>query len=147
MILQFDSVYLNEVTRLFLNVYQREPWCDEWPSYETARIYLTEFIDNPHFIGYLLLDNANVIGGCFGHKKTWWQGVEFFVDEFFIDTNEQGKGYGTLFMNHIKADLSAKGFEAITLLTERGYPAEKFYKKNGFTDKSRTVFMVSSCDE
>jgi len=144
MIIPYDKKYLEAMTHLFLDTYQRDPWNDEWPSYDTANTYLTEFTDNPHFIGFIALEDEKVVGACFGHKKTWWEGVEYFVDEFFIDTNRQGKGIGSTLIEHIKRTLAEQGFKAILLMTERGYPAEKFYIKNGFKGSDTAVFMVAS---
>lgn len=144
MIVRMDTTRLDELTALFLKVYSEPPWNDEWPNFHTASTYLREFCDNPHFLGYMIEDNEHVIGASFGHTKTWWQGKEYCIDEFFIDTDSQGSGRGSRLMSFIKSDLSKQGVTAITLLTERGFPAEKFYVKNGFIIKDGTVFMVAN---
>lgn len=146
MIDRIQKVNLDEITALFLTVYQQPPWNDEWPDFYTAKTYLQEFYDNPSFIGYMVSENNRLIGACFGHTKTWWEGKEYFIDEFFITPDVQGQGWGSRFMKYIKTDLLSSDITTITLLTEKGFPAEKFYVKNGFTGRANTVFMVADCE-
>jgi len=66
---------------------------------------------------------------------------EFYIEEFFVSTDFQNKGYGTSILEFIKSDLKRKGVSSLTLLTEHGFPSEKFYEKNGFKQNNHLVFM------
>lgn len=59
--------------------------------------------------------------------------MEYYIDQFVIEYGSQGKGYGSKFIELIDTDIKNKGMNAIILNTEKGYPAEKFYLKNGFS--------------
>lgn len=140
---KFDAADLERCTHLFLKVYSGDPWYDEWPSYEMAETYLREYIENPCFKGYVVEIEEKLVGVCFGHTKTWWQGRECYIDEFYVDHAEQGKGIGSKLIDYVKEDLKQEGISCMTLLTERGYPAEGFYQKNGFRTKEDVIFMVN----
>lgn len=139
---QFEVANLDECTDLFLKVYAREPWNDRWESFQQARQYLLEFINNSAFTGFVVLDNTKIIGVCLGHLRSWWQGKEYYINEFFIDPEMQGKGIGTGFMTFIKENLKKQEIRTIVLITSKGYPAELFYKKNQFHESKSNIFMV-----
>lgn len=90
-----------------LKVYSREPWNDKWESFEQAREYILEFINNPVFTGFLACEDSKIIGVCLGHMRSWWGGKEYYMNEFFIDNEMQGKGIGTNFLEFIKKNLVA----------------------------------------
>jgi aminoglycoside 6'-N-acetyltransferase I len=139
---KFENSYLDECTNLFLNVYSVEPWNDKWESFEQARDYLLEFISNPVFSGYIACNDSKIIGVCLGHKRSWWSGKSYYMNEFFVDNDLQGQGIGTQFMNYIKKNLIEQGIKGIVLITEKDIPAEMFYKKNNFQVSQSNIFMV-----
>ncbi|WP_368732117.1 GNAT family N-acetyltransferase [Clostridium sporogenes] len=65
-------------------------------------------------------------------KKPWICGMEYYIDEFCIGDNFQGKGIGSLFLKDIEKLLYDEKVEGMILNTERDYPSCKFYEKNGF---------------
>ncbi len=138
----FEIANLGECTQLFINVYSREPWNDHWESFDQAGQYLLEFINNPAFQGFVVFDDTRIIGVCLGHQRSWWQGKEYYINEFFIDHEMQGKGIGTGFMEFVKKSLVEQGVKMIILMTHQGFPAEMFYKKNHFLESKSMIFMV-----
>ena len=74
---EFRKEDIDECTDLFLRVFNREPWNDEWESFDSAKEYLAEFIQNPSFQGFIASENGGIIGVCFGHQRSYWQGKEF----------------------------------------------------------------------
>ncbi len=76
-------------------------------------------------------------------QESWWQGDEYYIDEFYIDYSLQNMGLGTKLMNFVKESLKEDKIECITLLTEHGTPAERFYEKNGFSKKDENIFMFN----
>ena len=77
-----------------------------------------------------------------GHKRSWWNGNEYYMNEFFIDNDMHGKGIGTNFLDFIKKNLIDQSIKGIVLITEKGFPAEMFYKKNKFRESESNIFMV-----
>jgi predicted acetyltransferase len=139
---KFEISFLDECTNLFLKVYSAESWNDKWESFEQARDYLLEFINNPVFNGYIVRKDSKIIGVCLVHKRSWWSGNSYYMNEFFIDSDLQRQGIGTQFMNFIKRSLVEQGIKGIVLITEKGIPAEIFYKKNNFHESQSNIFMA-----
>ena len=55
------------------------------------------------------------------------------LEDYILSERVRGQGYGSHFMNQIKAYCKAKGFKRITLLTdEDNAGAQRFYEKNGY---------------
>ncbi len=137
----YKDTDIDEVVKLFLSVFGIEPWNDKWPDFETAKSYILENVQNPNFIGYVMIEDENIIGVSIGRVKTWWQGKEYLIEEFFIDNSYQGKGLGSKLMSFINNDLKKEEVKNIVLLTDKDTEAFKFYKKRGFKEKSDMIFM------
>lgn len=134
---------IKECSKLFFKVFTKAPWFDKWESLNTAEKYLSEFIYNPLFLGYVIEKDKQIVGASLGHTRSWYDGKEYCIDEFFIDDEIHGLGLGTKLMDGIKERISLNNINCIFLLTERGIPAEEFYKKNGFKIKENSLFMYS----
>ena len=144
-IVKYNKQYLNEIITLYIEVFSKEPWNDKWTS-ENCRTYLLEYINNPVFIVYLLLDNDIIIGCCFGHLKSWYTGKEFYIDEMFVKTEIQNQGLGTKLLNYVENDLRNHDIQRFTLLTMNNSPADKFYMKYGFKENNRLGFKIKNFD-
>lgn len=125
---------------LLLNVFSNEPWNDNW-TFEGAEKYLLDYIETPGFKGFVAEEENKIKGFIFGFRKRWWQGDEFYVNEMCVEIREQRNGIGTKLIKYLEASLITEGIENITLLTNRGIPAEEFYKKNGFSEIDRIIFL------
>ncbi|MFP7494548.1 GNAT family N-acetyltransferase [Terribacillus saccharophilus] len=121
----------------YAEVFNQAPWDEAWTA-ETALSYLIDFYHTPGFEGIIAVENEEVIGFLFGVKRKWWSGDEFFINEMCVRTDQQNKGVGKALMEHL---LKLTDAEAISLLTDRGLPAENFYKRNGFKEIERLVFL------
>lgn len=126
--------------KLLLNVFNNEPWNDSW-TFEGAEKYLQDYIETPGFKGFVAEEENKIIGFIFGFRKRWWQADEFYVNEMCVEISEQRNGIGTKLINYLEINLKTEGVENITLLTNRGIPAEEFYKKNGFSEIDRIIFL------
>ncbi|MNP38866.1 putative acetyltransferase [compost metagenome] len=136
----FERNDLLKCINTFISVFNQEPWNDEW-SAETAYQYLIDFTNTPGFIGVAAVEDEEIIGFIFGVSKRWWSGEEFFINEMCVRIKEQKTGVGTALMRYLMKKLDSAGISNITLLTDRGKPAEAFYKKIGFTEIDRLVFL------
>ncbi|MFD2872280.1 GNAT family N-acetyltransferase [Mucilaginibacter ximonensis] len=124
----------------FIKSYNSAPWNAQWTT-ETARLYLNEYLANPHFAGFILKDENDVIGAVCAHKKTWWTNKQLFIDEFFISPEKQRQGYGKLLMNQCAEYSRENGLELLVLMTNKYMPAYKFYNKTGYVNAEQFVFM------
>ncbi|MEO4052819.1 GNAT family N-acetyltransferase [Solibacillus sp. CAU 1738] len=131
---------LTKCTSTFIEVFNDEPWNDEW-TFTKAKKYLLDFYNTPGFLGVLAVENEEIIGFIFGVHRIWWSGDEFFINEMCVKLQHQNKGIGRLLLNHLITELDNSNISNITLLTDRGIPAEEFYKKSGFEEIERLIFL------
>lgn len=134
-----ESELLNCIAA-FIEVFNREPWNDEWEP-EKAKQYLLDFYHTPGFMGLVALEGEEVIGFLFGVKRVWWSGDEFFINEMCVTSSQQKRGIGKALLDRLLEELDTQKVTHISLLTDRGIPAEEFYKKNGFEEVERLVFL------
>lgn len=139
---RFNWEDLDKCTELFTRVFSADPWYDNWVSADQARNYLDELIENPVFQGFVAFEDSKMVAVCLGHRRSWWMGKEFFIDEFFVENEKQGNGIGTITLDIITDNLAMEGYTRLTLLTNKGIPAESFYLKNGFYNNLKRTVMV-----
>ena len=126
---------------ILCSVYNNEMWQCRWTD-DKAVEYLTDIFELKKFVGYVLEDGKEVVGGLFAHEKVWWNNSEIFVEEMFIRPKLQRKGYGTMLIRQIEKYVKENGFAGITLSTNKYAPAPDFYRKNGFADCGHVLFMA-----
>lgn len=141
---------LDACADLFVTVFNKEPWNDCW-TVELAMDYFRDIYNTPGFHGFVLeakaesLENfPRIIGFIIGTRKRWWSGDIFYLYEMCVDEAYQGKGIGKQLMSDTKMGLIEKGYTAIVLLTERIFPAARFYEKHGFMESTDTRFYFCS---
>ncbi len=105
---------------------------------------MKELIENPVFEGFLMCEDSKIVAVCLGHRRSWWMGKEFIMDEFFVETGRQGNGIGTKTVKSLVDILQEEGYTRLTLLTNRNIPAEIFYLKNGFYNNEKRTVMVKT---
>jgi aminoglycoside 6'-N-acetyltransferase I len=140
---QIRSITENDLpacAALLIDAYNREPWHNHW-TMDTAMRYLSEFLRAERFKGFLMEQDGRAVGAAFCHSRTWWTGDELYVDEFYIASDMQRKGLGGELMAALEAYVQEQGWNGITLLTNRHFPARDFYQKHGFSEAEHVVFM------
>lgn len=140
MINKFDVNDLNECAKIMMLVYNNELWQCRW-SFETAKAYLMDYIENKKFIGYTLRIDDSIKGAIFCHEKIWWNNNEVYIDEMFIAPDLQRQGYGTELLNAVENYIIEHRLAGFTLSTNRFAPAPRFYRKKGFSDAEHVLFM------
>ena len=136
----FERNDLLKCTKTFIHVFNQEPWNDEW-STETAKQYLLDYTNTPGFMGIIAVEGEEIIGFIFGARKLWWSGDEFFINEMCVNVEKQKTGVGSMLMKFLMKELDSDGVSYISLLTNRDIPAETFYKKYGFIEINRLMFL------
>lgn len=140
---RFSSDDVFQCVELFMRVFSSDPWFDNWLSFDYVNDYLNELILNPVFMGFVAREDSGEIAAvCFGHKKSWWMGKEFIIDEFYVKNDRQGKGIGSLLMDYMVDILSENDYKRLILTTNRNIPAQWFYIKNGFVNNENRVVMI-----
>lgn len=136
---------IDEIKDFFFNIFTREPWNDDWSDKIQLHAYITDLIGNSNSLALGLFENGNMVGLSMGSIKHWYSGTEYYIDEFCIKTEEQGRGLGKEFLGAIETFIIQKGIHHIFLQTERTTPAYSFYKKNGFFELENHVSFVKQC--
>lgn len=131
---------LSKCTETFIEVFNDAPWNDKW-TFSQAKKYLLDFYQTPGFLGVLAIENDEILGCILGVNRVWWSGDEFFINEMYVKQQQQNKGIGRALLNHLIKELDNNKINNIVLLTDRGIPAEEFYKKNGFEEIERIIFL------
>ena len=120
------------IRKLFRDVFENEPWNDDWSDEKQLDAYLMDLIgqDNSLTLGYW--DEEQLTGIAMGHIKHWYTGTEYYIDELCVSRSLQGRGIGSSFLKEIEAYLEEHGIVQIFLQTERTVPAFRFYQNRGF---------------
>jgi len=140
MIRAYKDDDLEQASIVLIKTFAEEPWNEEW-NMELTKTRIKELMSGPMSIGYVYEKNNIIVGVMCGRQTTYLYGKEYFIDEFCILPTEQGKGIGSQMIKQAKDELILRGFVDIVLNTEKGYPSEKFYKKNKFEIKESLIFM------
>lgn len=122
------------IKSFFKDVFMREPWNDDWSDDEQLHMYITDIMGNRNSLAFGLFEGEDLLGLALGNIKHWYTGTEFFVEEFCIKTEMQGKGLGTEFLRLLEESLREKEIKTIFLMTGKTMPAFAFYRKNGFEE-------------
>lgn len=140
--LPMNSSNLNRCVDLFIETFSAEPWNDVYDSREQVVKFFENYMNNNYFVGYVLKQQEEIIALSLGEKKPWINGLEYYIDQFCVSRELQGSGIGSYFLECIEVDIKEKGMNAIILMTDRGFPSEKFYKKNGFKECEEIIFLA-----
>ena len=142
LVVPYDSSMLQECIDLYQDVFSKEPWLENSNRDDVERFFLN-FMDGNIFIGYVGKSNDKIIAVSIGFLKPWIKGEEYYIDQFYVDYNFQGKGIGTLFLSNMKECLTEINIHAIILATKKGFPSYNFYLKNGFFQIDDLCFLGS----
>lgn len=141
-----ESSQIDEVKKLFRTVFMNEPWNDDWSNEEQLDNYMLDLTGNRNSLSIGLYDGDELIGVSLGSVMHWCTGAEYYIYEFFITTEHQGKGFGTEFIKDIIEYVKHMNVNHIFLQTERELPAYSFYKKAGFKELEGHASLVKMFD-
>lgn len=121
-----------ECVDLFIDTFTKEPWNDIYESRGQVVNFFNNHFNNNYFVGYVAMLNDKIVALSIGMKKPWIKGMEYYIDEFCVSYDMQGKGIGSWFIREIEEGIKKQGMNGIILNTEKDYLSHKFYEKNGF---------------
>ena len=130
-----------EIQEAIEKIFSPAPWNDVWTK-EQLREYVLELLENRNPLSLGLYEGNCLIGISLGRIKHWCTGTEYWIEEFGILPQWQGKGKGGEFLRKIQGHLAERGIHQMVLLTERGVPAYGFYQKNGFREVEGQVLFA-----
>lgn len=130
--MKMSREHIEECVDLYIDVFTKAPWNDTYESGGQVSRFFRNHMANNYFVGYVLKGQGGIIALSIGMKKPWINGAEYYIDQFCVRTDLQGKGVGSYFLKLIEDESRKEQMNAIILSTERGFPSERFYLKNGF---------------
>jgi len=139
---ELSKEYLPFVSALFLDVFSHEPWNDDWSDSTQLSAYMEDLTGNRNSLSFGLFLNDELIGISLGHIRHWYEGTEYFIDEFCIARSHQRQGFGGAFIEFLRKELQCRKMDFIFLLTGDDVPAYDFYRKNGFERVEHNVAMA-----
>ena len=137
---QYTPEHIKSCAKLFFDVFTDEPFNYQITENNMLR-YLTDISNTPNFRGYMYFTEDRLIGMCFGCLIDYFTGLSYDIKEIAVAKDCQGIGAGAAFLHAIEDDLAKINVEAVTLATQKGIPAFKFYEKNGYSASGSTVYM------
>ena len=141
-IVKISREHIEECVDLFIDVFTKAPWNDTYSSREQVVDFFRSYINNNYFVGYILKEQEHIIAMSIGMKKPWISGMEYYIAQFCVKASWQGKGIGSYFLKLIEREIRMEKMNAIILNTERGFPSEKFYLKNGFESVDELITLI-----
>lgn len=141
-LLALDHELLEASVDLFIATFSLEPWNDVYESRDQVVTFFKHHMSNNYFIGYVLKLDEEIAALSLGFQKPWMNGMEYYIDEFCVKKTIQKMGIGSQFLALIEADIKEKQMNAIILNTNKGFPAEQFYLKNGFEQLEDIIVLA-----
>lgn len=139
---KLEETMIEECVELFIDTFTKEPWYDVYEDRGQVVNLFKNHIENNYFLGYVAKLNGKIVALSLGMKKPWIKGMEYYIDQFCVDYNLQGQGVGSSFLKKIEEDIKIMGLNAIMLNTEKGYPSQRFYEKNGFEILEELIILA-----
>lgn len=128
---KIDISMLDEISKLFVDVFNSSPWNDSW-NVNQAKERLLDIMNTPKYIGMVEYQENRIVGLIMGRGEQYFDGTHFQILEFCIDKSVQGKGIGSRMLNDFLKYLKSQNIDKCFLLTCHGEKTEGFYCKNGF---------------
>ena len=140
MIRKYEPRDLQSCAAVFCSAFSVEPWNENWTQ-QLAETRISELMNTPLSVGFVYEEAGTVYGVAAGRAVTYLYGREYVIDEFCMSPQVQGRGIGSEMLRHIMDEMSARGFAAVVLQTTKGFPSERFYRKNGFVQSPDMITM------
>ena len=122
-----------QIIAFYTGVFTQPPWNDDWSDKAQLASYIEDLTGNKNSVAFGFFQGEEMVGLSMGSIRHWYQGTEYFIDEFCVRTDLQGQGIGTAFLKAVEDRIRTMGVVHIFLLTDCDVPAFAFYRKNGFT--------------
>ncbi len=132
-----------EYAKLFVSVFNSEPWNDKWTE-ETAVLRLENMMKTNTFIGKALYSENELKGFIYGQKEYYFNGIHFQIQEFCVKSDEQKKGYGKALLQALRNELGTLGVVNVYLITSRGESTEGYYQRRGFVTSEHMILMTNT---
>lgn len=140
MVRPYEQEDLRGCAAVFCSAFAAEPWHEHWTQ-ALAETRIRELMCSPLSLGYVYEKDGKICGFAVGRTVTYLHGREYVIDEFCILPDMQRSGHGSALLRRIADDMRKMGFVNLVLQTSKGFPSERFYRKNGFVQNPDMITM------
>ncbi|MEQ1065036.1 GNAT family N-acetyltransferase [Acinetobacter sp. XH1741] len=138
----FTSVDFEEGAEVYCSAFSNEPWNERFDDLEPIRKYFESYFQYSCSLGFCAKWENQLIGVGMGHIHPTIQGIRYYLDDFFIHIEYQGKGVGSKLLSYIEGKCRENNIETIVLHTLRESISEDFYKKHGFKPRLKLISLA-----
>lgn len=133
--------HIEDAASLFIEVFTGPPWFDSYDSRSQVTDLIGNYLNCNYGLCFGLKEQDTLTALALGMQKPWIRGLEYYLDEFCVKPSAQRQGKGSHFLKLVDEAIKERGMNAILLNTQRGYPAESFYLKNGFKEATGLITL------
>ena len=108
------SEKIEEVKTAMYRIFSAPPWNDQWTDHQ-LHLYVQELMENNNSLSLGFRKESQLIGISLGRIKHWYEGTEYWIDEFGLLPQYQKLGLGSRFLEEIETFLSERGIFTMTL--------------------------------
>lgn len=119
--------------KVSVNAYKTELWNEEYEISEVEK-YISCYLNSDTKVCFALQDGDVIKGVALGFVVPSISGPYLRLEDICIDSIEQRKGYGSVFMELLSIEAAKLGCDSIILGTQKDFPSHHFYLKNGFRE-------------
>ena len=119
--------------KVYINAYQTEPWNEEYEISEVEK-YISSYLNSDTKVCFALQDGDVIKGVAPGFVVPSISGPYLRLEDICIDSTEQRKGYGSVFMELLSIEAAKLGCDSLILGTQKDFLSHHFYLKNGFQE-------------
>jgi aminoglycoside 6'-N-acetyltransferase I len=135
----FTIDHLDDCAHLFMIAFNAEPWNDSY-TLDTAKKQLAWHLKVPGCVGLVSL-NDGIVAFALGYREPTDAGNVFHLSIFCVRPDVQRTGVGSRLLNRLEVHLSKSGVNTVYLGTNKGTPAEAFYRKHGYEVSEEEIEM------
>ena len=135
----FTIDHLDDCAHLFMTAFNAEPWNDSY-TLDTAKKQLAWHLEVPGCVG-LVFVNDGIVAFAVGYREPTDVGDVFHLSIFCVRPDAQRTGVGSRLLKRLEELLGKSAVNTIYLGTNKGTPAEAFYKKHGYKVSDEEIIM------
>lgn len=111
-----------EIFAVIRTAFAVPPWNDDWRDEASFHAYLVDILGNRNSLGLGLWYGGALIALALGRVKHWFDGIEYCIDDLCVRPDNQERGVGSALLRHIREYACEKGFQRVSLSTNRTAP-------------------------
>ena len=119
--------------KVYVNAYKTESWNEEYEISEVEK-YISSYLNSDTKVCFALQDGDVIKGVALGIIVPSISDSYLRLEDICIDSTEQRKGYGSVFMELLSIEVAKLGCDSLILGTQKDFPSHHFYLKNGFQE-------------